>query len=73
MAHQHCYYDILKKITPNEPPDFDSDVYLIRLHLHFDYALTDLDAFNRYFKFVILGVVNPGDIEKKEFKLKWLS
>ena len=67
-GHRHCYYDILKKVAANEPPDFDSDLYSLGLHLHFEHGFTDPGAFNRYFKFGILEVVNPGDIEKKEFK-----
>ena len=67
-GHRHCYYDILKKVAANEPPDFDSDLYSLGIHLHFEHGFTDPGAFNRYFKFGILEVVNPGDIEKKEFK-----
>ena len=56
-GHRHCYTEILKKTAADEPTDFDKD-----------HGLTDPNAFNQYFKFGILEVVTPGDIEKKEFK-----
>ena len=38
------------------------------LHLHFDHGLVDPDAFDKYIEFWILDVVNPSDIERKEFR-----
>ena len=48
--------------------DTDSDLYSLGLHLHFDHGITDPNGFNTYFKFGILEVVTPGDIEKKEYR-----
>ena len=64
------YNEVLKKKASNADVDFDrsNDLYSLGLHLHLDHGLTDPNAFNKYFKFGILEVVNPGDIEKKEFK-----
>ena len=69
-GHRYLYYEVLKKKASNADVDFDrsNDLYSLGLHLHLDHGLTDPNAFNKYFKFGILEVVNPGDIEKKEFK-----
>ena len=69
-GHRHHYHEILKKETSNADADFDTsnDLYSLGLHLYLDHGFTDPNAFNKYFKFGILEVVNPGDIEKKEFK-----
>ena len=40
---------------------------LLGLHLHLDHGLTDPDAFDKHIKFGILDIVNPTEIEKKEF------
>ena len=69
-GHRHCYTEILKKVAANEPTNFDtdSDLYSLGLHLYFDHGITDPNGFNTYFKFGILEVVTPGDIEKKEYR-----
>ena len=50
---------------------FGSKIYfqwkLKPFHLHLDHGLTDPDAFDKHIKFGILDIVNPTEIEKKEF------
>ena len=50
-----------------EEIDTNSDLWMLGLHLHLDHGLTDPDAFDRNIKFGILDVVNPTEIDKKEF------
>ena len=38
------------------------------LHLFLDHEITDPNGFDKSYKFGILEIVNPGEIEKKEFK-----
>ena len=68
-GHRHCYKEILKKIDDDnfQEIDTDSDLWMLGLHLHLDHGLTNPDAFDQYIKFGILDVVNPTEIEKKEF------
>ena len=69
-GHRHHYNEILKKIAKNEQVDFDttSDLYSMGLHLYLDHGVTDPNGFEKNYKFGILEIVNPGEIEKKEFK-----
>ena len=43
---------------------------MLGMHLHFDHGLTDPNAFDRNMEFGILDIVNPADIEAKEYKWK---
>ena len=45
----------------------DKDLYQLGLHLHQDHGQTDPKAFDELIKFGILEIVNPADIEKKEY------
>ena len=38
------------------------------LHLHLDHGISDPKGFDKHYKFGIQEIVNPGEIEKKEFK-----
>ncbi len=69
-GHRSCYKEILKKSQENKLDDIDSssDLYQLGLHLHLDHGFTDPNAFDRYMKFGILDIVNPKDIDKKEYK-----
>ena len=70
-GHRHCFKDILKKSsteTLQEVVDKNSDMYSLGLHLHGDHGLNDPAAFDMNIKFGILEVVNPGDIDVKEYK-----
>lgn len=72
MKHpnRHIYKEILKKAEQNKLGDIDtnSDLYTLGLHLHLDHGLVNPEAFDRNMTFGILDVVNPMDIEKKEFQ-----
>ena len=69
-GHRHLYKEILKKAEENNLQDIDmsSDMYQLGLHLHLEHGLTSHNAFDQNMRFGILDVVNPNDIEKKEFK-----
>ena len=68
-GHRHCYKEILRKVEDGNLQDIDtqSDLYMLGLHLHNDHGKTDQNAFDDAMKFGILDVVNPTEIEKKEF------
>ena len=68
-GHRHYFKQILKKINDNNLQEIDtnSDLWMLGLHLHLDHGLTDPDAFDKHIKFGILDIVNPTEIEKKEF------
>ena len=57
-----------KKTAENEELDLNSDLYQLGLHLHFDHGFTEPEAFDQHIKFGILEIVNPVDINKKEYK-----
>ena len=67
--HPHYFKEILKQINDNNLQEIDtnSDLWMLGLHLHLDHGLTDPDAFDKHIKFGILDIVNPTEIEKKEF------
>ncbi len=69
-GHRHVYKEILKKAEENNLQDIDAsdDKYQLGLHLHLEHGLNSYDAFDKNVKFGILDVVNPSEIEKKEFK-----
>ena len=67
-GHRSHYKEILRKTTEHEDVDFNSDLYQLGLHLHLDHGLTEPGAFDQFVKFGLLEVVNPNDIDKKEYK-----
>ena len=67
-GHRSHYKDVLKKTAANEELDLTSDLNQLGLHLHFDHGFVDPRAFDRSIKFGILEIVNPTEIDKKEFK-----
>ena len=69
-GHRHCYKEVVKRAGNGtlEETDTSSDLYTLGLHLHFDHGLVDADAFDKNIEFGILEVVNPSDIERKEFR-----
>ena len=69
-GHRYHYKEILKRAAANTLHELDtnSGLYMLGLHLHLDHGLTDPNAFDRNIEFGILEVVNPADIEKKEYK-----
>ena len=69
-GHRHCYKEVVKRAGNGtlEEIDTSSDLYTLGLHLHFDHGLVDADAFDKNIEFGILEVVNPSDIERKEFR-----
>ena len=68
-GHRHCYKEVLKKSAANtlQEEDKNNDMYSLGLHLHGDHGLSDPDAFDKNIKFGILEVVNPCDIDVKEY------
>ena len=67
-GHRSHYKEVLKKTAENEELDLNSDLYQLGLHLHFDHGFTEPEAFDQHIKFGILEIVNPVDIDKKEYK-----
>ena len=69
-GHRNLYKEILKKAEENKLDEIDksNDLYTLGLHLHLDHGLTDPNAFDDNISFGILEVVNPVDIEQKEFQ-----
>ena len=69
-GHRHCYKEIIKRSSENTLHELDTenDLYSLGLHLHIDHGVEELDGFDKYMKFGILEVVNPGVIDTKEFK-----
>jgi len=69
-GHRHMYKDILKKYEENNLSllDTDNDLYTLGLHLHLEHGCTNPNDFDRLLKFAILEVVNPSNINVKEFK-----
>ena len=68
-GHRHYYILVLKKSETNtlESIDTSADLYSLGLHLHLEHGCTDPGDFDRYMKFGILEVVNPSNIEVKEY------
>ncbi len=69
-GHRHVYKEILKASLSNnlDSVDTSSDLYALGLHLHLEHGLCDPQDFDKHLKFSILEVVNPSDLEVKEFK-----
>ena len=55
-------------IEANEDLDFNSDVYQLGLHLHFDHGLTKPEEFDRFVIFGIRKIANPTGVDKKEYR-----
>ena len=60
----------MEKAAENKLDEIDknSDLYSLGLHLHLDHGLTDPNAIDSNMSFGIWEVVNPMDIEQKEFR-----
>ena len=69
-GHRHLYKEIIKRSRENTLHELDTsnDLYTLGLHLHMDHGVEGLNDFDKYMKFGILEVVNPVDIEAKEYK-----
>ena len=68
-GHRHYYVVVLKKSETNSLDSLDNstDLYSLGLHLHLEHGCTDPSDFDRYISFAILEVVNPSNIEVKEY------
>ena len=69
-GHRQHYKEILNEADEKntlEDIDTNKDKYMLGLHLHLDHGYTDPDAFDRHVKFGILEIVNPTDLERKEY------
>lgn len=70
-GHRYWYREVLKKAAANDLQRLDAsnnDLYSVGLHLYLEHGLRDSNDFDKHFKFAILEVVNPSDIEAKEYK-----
>ena len=69
-GHRHLFKVILKKAADNSLHTLDpnNDLYTLGLHLHNEHGCVDPNDFDRHFRFAILEVVSPSNIEVKEFK-----
>ena len=70
-GHRYWYKDVLKKAAANKLQKLDTknkDLYSLGLHLHLDHGLTDPNAFDKNYKFAILEIVSPSEIETKEYR-----
>ena len=69
-GHRHWFSIILKKGEANDLGSLDTtnDLYTLGLHLHLEHGCSNPQDFDRYLSFSILEVVNPSDIEVKEYK-----
>ena len=69
-GHRYLYKDLIKRSAANtlQEVDTNSDLYSLGLHLHLDHGLNDPNAFDKHIKFGILEIVNPADIDVKEYK-----
>ena len=67
-GHRSHYKEVLKKTASNEEIDQNSDLYQLGLHLHFEHGFVEPQAFDRNIRFGLLEVVNPNEIDKKEYK-----
>ena len=68
-GHRHCYIEVLRKAESNslESLDTSKDLYSLGLHLHLEHGCSDPLDFDKNIKFAILEVVNPSNIEVKEY------
>ena len=69
-GHRHSFKEILKKSQLNTLADLDetNELYALGLHLHLEHGCSSPSDFDRHVKFAILEVVNPSNIEVKEYK-----
>ena len=69
-GHRYYYKEIIKRAAAGTLQELDtnSDLYMLGMHLHFDHGLTDPNAFDSNMEFGILDIVNPADIDAKEYK-----
>ncbi len=69
-GHRHMFREVLKKSEENNiaSVDTDNDLYTLGLHLHLEHGCIHPNDFDRYFRFSILEVVSPSNINVKEFK-----
>ena len=69
-GHRHKYVEILKKYEEGtlQTLDTNNDLYTLGLHLHLEHGCTHPRDFDRHFQFSILEVVNPSNINVKEYK-----
>ena len=56
------------KVTVGEEFDQNSDLYQLGLHLHFEHGFVEPQALDRNIRFGLLEIVNPNEIDKKEYK-----
>ena len=65
-GHRDCYREVLEHTTNTSSKEIHSNNTL-GLHLHKDHGFTETNAFDQHLKFGILNVVNPADIDVKEY------
>ena len=51
----------------DEDIDTSKDKYMLGRHLHLNHGYANPDAFDCHVKFGILEIVNPTDLERKEY------
>ncbi len=69
-GHRHTYREVLEKSEQNNIASLDTnnDLYTLGLHLHLEHGCVHPNDFDRHFKFSILEVVSPTNINVKEYK-----
>ena len=67
-GHRYKFFEILRNSGNLDTIDSECDLYTLGLHLHLEHGCTDPKDFDRYFRFSILEVVSPSNINVKEFK-----
>ena len=69
-GHRHLFREILKKAESGtlDSVDTSNDMFTLGLHLHQEHGCSNPTDFDYHLKFAILEVVNPSNIEVKEFK-----
>ena len=60
----------MKKSLENNRDDIETinDLYILGLHLHLEHDLANPEDFDQNISFGILDLVNPVDIERKEYQ-----
>ena len=68
-GHRHLYKEVLKKSDAGtlDTVDTTNDLFTLGLHLHQEHGCSNPQDFDLHLKFSILEVVNPSNIEVKEF------
>ena len=67
-GHRSHYKEVLRKTAANEEFDVNSDLYQLGLHLHFEHGFVEPQAFDKNIRFGLLEIVNPNEIDKKEYR-----